>query len=66
MQSVVCMRRIIFRTSLGGSVRPLAKTACVLGINAPPVTIKNIEKNIVDRGFDEGWIKPEPPKFSDG
>jgi glutamate synthase (NADPH/NADH) small chain len=38
----------------------------VLGINAPPVTIKNIEKNIVDRGFDEGWIKPEPPKFRTG
>ncbi len=42
------------------------ETACVLGINAPPVTIKNIEKNIVDRGFDEGWIKPEPPKFRTG
>ena len=38
----------------------------MLGINAPPVTIKNIEKNIVDRGFDEGWIKPEPPKFRTG
>ena len=42
------------------------EAACVLGINAPPVTIKNIEKNIVDRGFDEGWIKPEPPKFRTG
>ena len=42
------------------------EAACVLGINAPPVTIKNIEKNIVDRGFDEGWIKPEPPKFRSG
>src|SRR5688500_15369898 len=35
--------------------------ACVLGINAPPVTIKSIENAIVDRGFDEGWINPEPP-----
>jgi glutamate synthase (NADPH/NADH) small chain len=42
------------------------EAACVLGINAPPVTIKNIEKNIVYRGFDEGWIKPEPPKFRTG
>jgi glutamate synthase (NADPH) small chain len=42
------------------------EAACVLGINAPPVTIKNIEKNIVDRGFEEGWIKPEPPKFRTG
>ncbi len=35
--------------------------SCVLGINAPPVTIKNIENAIVDRGFEEGWIQPEPP-----
>jgi len=35
--------------------------SCVLGINAPPVTIKNIECSIVDRGWEEGWIKPEPP-----
>jgi glutamate synthase (NADPH) small chain len=35
--------------------------SCVLGINNPPVTIKNIECSIVDKGWDEGWIKPEPP-----
>lgn len=35
--------------------------SCVLGINAPPVTIKNIENAIVDRGFAEGWIVAEPP-----
>jgi glutamate synthase (NADPH/NADH) small chain len=35
--------------------------SCVLGINAPPVTIKNIEVSIVDKGFDEGWIVAEPP-----
>lgn len=35
--------------------------ACVLGITDPAVTIKNIEMSIVDRGFAEGWIKPEPP-----
>ena len=34
--------------------------ACVLGINEPAVTIKNIEQAIVDRGFEEGWIVPEP------
>ncbi len=38
------------------------EAACVLGINQPAVTIKNIEKTIVDRGFAEGWIVPEPPK----
>ncbi len=38
------------------------EAACVLGINQPAVTIKNIEKTIVDRGFAEGWIVPQPPK----
>ena len=40
--------------------------SCVLGINQPPVTIKQIEKNIVERGFAEGWIHPEPPKVRTG
>jgi len=35
--------------------------SCTLGINAPPVAIKTIEKNIVDRGWAEGWIVPNPP-----
>ncbi len=35
--------------------------SCVLGINEPPVTIKNIECAIIDKGFDEGWIVPRPP-----
>ncbi len=37
------------------------EAACVLGINNDPVTIKNIEKTIAERGFEEGWIAPEPP-----
>ena len=40
--------------------------SCVLGINEPPVTIKNIENAIVDRGFEEGWILPEPPTTRTG
>jgi NAD(P)H-dependent glutamate synthase small subunit len=40
--------------------------ACVLGIIEPPVTIKNIENAIVDRGWAEGWIKPQPPKQRTG
>lgn len=35
--------------------------ACVLGIIQPPVTIKSIEAAIADRGWEEGWILPEPP-----
>ncbi len=42
------------------------EAACVLGINEPPVTIKQIEKTIVDRAFAEGWIQPEPPAARTG
>ena len=35
--------------------------SCVLGINNPAVTIKNIEYSIIDKGWEEGWIVPEPP-----
>jgi glutamate synthase (NADPH/NADH) small chain len=38
------------------------EAACVLGINEPPVSIKVIEKTIVERAWSEGWIKPEPPQ----
>ena len=40
--------------------------SCVLGINDPPVTIKNIEAEIIDRGWDEGWVLPEQPKARTG
>jgi len=40
--------------------------SCVLGINTPPVTIKNIEVSIADRGWDEGWIVAEPPQTRTG
>lgn len=40
--------------------------SCTLGINDSPVTIKNIELAIVERGFEEGWIHPEPPAVRTG
>ncbi len=40
--------------------------SCVLNINSDPVTIEYIEKAISDRGWREGWIVPEPPKFRTG
>lgn len=40
--------------------------SCVLGINSPPVTIKNIECTIIDHGWEEGWVKPQPPKKRTG
>jgi glutamate synthase (NADPH/NADH) small chain len=42
------------------------EAACVLGINQPPVSIKLIERSIVERGWDEGWIHPEPPEQATG
>ena len=40
--------------------------SCVLGINNPAVTIKNIEAAIVDRAFDEGWVKAIAPEVRTG
>ena len=40
--------------------------ACTVGINDPPVTIKNIEVSIIDRAFQEGWIAARPPKVRTG
>ena len=42
------------------------EAACVLGINQPPVSIKLIERTIVERAWDEGWIHPEPPEQNTG
>jgi glutamate synthase (NADPH/NADH) small chain len=42
------------------------ESACVLGINEPPVTIKVIEKTIIEHAFREGWIHPEPPPARTG
>jgi glutamate synthase (NADPH) small chain len=40
--------------------------SCVLGINSTPVTIKNIEATIIDRGWSEGWVLPEVPRMRTG
>jgi glutamate synthase (NADPH) small chain len=40
--------------------------SCVLGLRGAPVTIKSIECAIVDKGFEEGWIVPEPPEVRTG
>ena len=42
------------------------EASCVLGINEPPVTIKHIEKSIVERAFEEGFIRPEPAAVRTG
>ncbi|HEY5134464.1 MAG TPA: glutamate synthase subunit beta [Candidatus Nanopelagicales bacterium] len=42
------------------------ETACVLGINQDPVTIKQVEVEIVDRAWDEGWVTPQPAPRQSG
>lgn len=50
-----------------GRVCPaICEGGCVLGINNKPVTIKNIELGIVEKGWENGWIKPELPKVRTG
>ena len=42
------------------------ETACVLGINQNPVTIKNVEVSIIDRAWEMGWVTPAQPEFFSG
>ena len=42
------------------------ENSCVLAITEEPVTIKNVEVKIIEKGFKEGWIKPNPPKVRTG
>ncbi len=42
------------------------ESACVLGINQPPVTIKNVEVSIIDEAFDRGWVAPQIPQRLSG
>jgi glutamate synthase (NADPH/NADH) small chain len=42
------------------------EAACVLGISQPAVSIKLMERSIVERGWEEGWIHPEPPEQNTG
>lgn len=40
--------------------------SCTVGLNGDPVTIKSIERTIIDKGFDEGWVAAQPPKHRTG
>ncbi len=42
------------------------ESACVVGINADPVTIKQVEVEIIDRAWDEGWVQPQVPSVRTG
>ncbi|MFC0904611.1 glutamate synthase subunit beta [Clostridium sp. MT-14] len=50
-----------------GRVCPaICEGACTLGVNREPVSIKEIELNIIEKAFEEGWIKPNLPKVRTG
>ena len=40
----------------------LCEGACTLGVNRKPISIREIEYTIIEKAFEEGWIKPRPPK----
>ena len=42
------------------------ESSCVLGINSDPVSIRIIEWNIIDKGFEEGWVEPVLPVVDTG
>ena len=42
------------------------ETACVLGINQDPVTIKNVEVTIIDKAWESGFVRPQPPEWLSG
>ena len=42
------------------------ETACVLGINQDPVTIKNVEVAIIDKAWESGFVRPQPPEWLSG
>ena len=44
----------------------LCEASCTLSINDAPVTIKQNERAIVEKAFDEGWVVPKPPKYESG
>lgn len=50
-----------------GKICPaLCESGCVLGINQDPITCKQMELAIVSKGWEEGWIKPQPPAIKTG
>ncbi|OBR91611.1 glutamate synthase [NADPH] small chain [Clostridium ragsdalei P11] len=44
----------------------LCEGSCTLGVNREPVSVRQLELNIIEKAFEEGWIKPNPPKVRTG
>jgi glutamate synthase (NADPH/NADH) small chain len=61
-EAYVRLRRTNNFPEFTGRVCPApCEASCTVGINAEPVTIKTIEREIVDRAWESGWVTPEPP-----
>ena len=61
-----CTRPTTSRSSPGRLCPAPCETACVLGINQDPVTIKNVEVAIIDRAWQSGFVRPQPPEWLSG
>ena len=65
-RSTCCTRRTTFPSSPAASVPAPCEAACTLNINDDPVGIKSIEHFIIDKGWEEGWVVPQPPATKTG
>ena len=67
MEAIVRLHKTNNFPEFTGRVCPApCENACVLAINQPAVTIKNIELAIIEKAYEEGWIKPEAPRHRSG
>ncbi len=60
------MKKTDFPEFTGRVCPALCEGSCTAGLNGDPVTIKNNEKEIVEKAFENGWIVPDPPLFRTG
>ncbi|BBB23010.1 glutamate synthase (NADPH/NADH) small chain [Abyssogena phaseoliformis symbiont OG214] len=66
-EALICLLKTNNFPEFTGRVCPApCEGSCVLGINNPAVAIKNIEQAIIDKGFDEGWVKPYTVEYRTG
>jgi len=66
-EALICLHKTNNFPEFTGRVCPApCEGSCVLGINNPAVTIKNIEQTIIDRGFEQGWIQPHMVEYRTG
>ena len=66
MPSSGCTPPTTSPSSPGVSARRRAEAACVLGINQPPVTIEQVEVDVIDKAWEEGWVVPVMPSVKTG